>query len=63
MKAYELMLRAKALRDGLNAEDTAEARSLLERAIELDPDYARAYMYLADTYVVDLWLGLADEEA
>ncbi|MDH3667588.1 MAG: adenylate/guanylate cyclase domain-containing protein [Paracoccaceae bacterium] len=63
MKAYELMLRAKALRDGLNAEDMAKARSLLERAIEIDPGYARAYMYLADTYVVDLWLGLANEEA
>jgi TolB-like protein len=63
MKAYELMLQGKALRDGLNAEDTAEARGLLEKAIELDPRYARAHMYLADTYVIDLWLGLATPEA
>lgn len=63
MLAYELLLKAKALRDGLNADDTAQARRLLERALELDPDYARVYMYLADTYVVDLWLGLADEGA
>jgi TolB-like protein len=63
MKAYELMLQGKSLRDGLNAEDTAEARRLLEKAIKLDPRYARAHMYLADTYVVDLWLGLAAPDA
>lgn len=59
MKAYEYMLRGKSLRDGLNAEDTAAARQLFEKALKLDPRYARAYMYLADTYVVDTWLGLA----
>jgi TolB-like protein len=63
MKAYELMLRSKALRDGLNARDTAKARALLERAISLDPSIARSYMYLSDTYVIDLWLGLADADA
>lgn len=63
MKAYDLMLRAKALRDGLNARDTASARGLLERAVALDPTVARTYMYLSDTYVVDLWLGLASPDA
>ncbi|MFC6636909.1 adenylate/guanylate cyclase domain-containing protein [Sulfitobacter sp. JBTF-M27] len=63
MKAYELMLKAKSLRDGLNARDTASARALLERAVALDPSVARAYMYLSDTYVVDLWLGLAGSDA
>ena len=63
MKAYELMLRSKALRDGLNARDTAKARALLERAVALDPSIARSYMYLSDTYVIDLWLGLADADA
>ncbi len=63
MKAYELMLRSKALRDSLNARDTAKARALLERAIALDPSIARSYMYLSDTYVIDLWLGLADPDA
>lgn len=63
MKAYELMLKGKALRDGLNARDTARARALLERAIALDPTIARSYMYLSDTYVIDLWLGLADAVA
>ncbi len=63
MKAYDLMLRSKALRDGLNARDTAKARALLERAVALDPSIARSYMYLSDTYVIDLWLGLADSDA
>lgn len=63
MKAYEYMLQGKHLRDGLNAEDNARARVALEKALKLDPNYARAYMYLADTYVVDLWLGLAEEDA
>ncbi|MGI9372906.1 MAG: hypothetical protein ACR2OJ_10460, partial [Hyphomicrobiales bacterium] len=60
---YELLLHAKALRDALNAQDTAKARKLLEKALELDPGYARVYMYLSDTYIVDLWLGLAEENA
>jgi len=63
MKAHELMLQAKALRDRLNVEDIAQARILLENAIALDPKYARAHMYLADTYVVDLFLGVATEGA
>jgi TolB-like protein/Tfp pilus assembly protein PilF len=63
MKAYELLLQGKALRDGLNPEDTARAKQCFEKVLQLDPNYARAYMYLADTYVVDLWLGLADEDA
>jgi adenylate cyclase len=63
MKSYELLLKGKALRDGLNANDNAKAKSYFEKALELDPNYARVYMYLADTYVVDMWLGLADEDA
>ena len=63
MKAYELLLKGKSLRDGLNAEDTDKARNLYKKALELDPRYARVYMYLADTYVVDSWLGLADSNA
>ncbi len=63
MKAYELLLKGKALRDGLNATDNAKAKTFFQKALELDPGYARAYMYLADTYVVDLWLGLAETNA
>ncbi len=58
IKAYECMLQAKSIRDSFNAEDTERARSLFEKAIELDPRYSRAYMYLSDTYLVDILLGL-----
>jgi tetratricopeptide (TPR) repeat protein len=62
MKAYEFMLQGKSVRDSFGADDTARARRLFEKAIELDPRYARAHSYLADTYFVDLLLGLASED-
>ena len=42
MKAYELMLQGKAYRDMLSAEGNAGARRCCEKALELDPRYARA---------------------
>jgi len=63
MKAYEFMLQAKSIRDSFGAEDTARARRLFEKAIELDPRYSKAYMYLADTYLVDILLGIETEDA
>lgn len=63
MKAYELMLQGKAYRDLLSAEGNAAARLCCQKAIELDPRYARAYMYLSDSYIVDVWLGLAEADA
>ena len=62
MKAYELMLQGKAYRDLLSAGGNAAARRCCEKAIELDSRYARAYMYLSDSYIVDAWLGLAGKE-
>jgi len=63
MKAYELMLQGKAYRDLLSAEGNAAARSCCQKAIELDPRYARAYMYLSDSYIVDVWLGIGASDA
>jgi TolB-like protein len=63
MKAYELMLQGKAYRDLLSAEGNEAARRCCHKAIELDPRYARAYMYLSDSYIVDVWLGIADSDA
>ncbi len=57
------MLQAKSIRDSFGAEDTARARRLFEKAIELDPRYSKAYMYLADTYLVDILLGIETEDA
>jgi tetratricopeptide (TPR) repeat protein len=46
------VLRADALPFG-NSESQAEARRLSERAIELDPNYGRAYLQLAISYYVE----------
>lgn len=41
--AYDLYLRALALHNTLTFEDSLEALRLLDRAIQLDPNYAAAY--------------------
>jgi adenylate cyclase len=41
--AYDLFLRALALHNTLTHEDSREALRLLNRAVDLDPDYAVAY--------------------
>ena len=46
LAAYELVLRADALAWG-TPEGDAEARLLFEKAIEIDPGYARAYAQLS----------------
>ena len=40
MEAYDLVLRGRALSAHLSRADNAQARTLFERAIELDPKYA-----------------------
>jgi TolB-like protein len=46
LEAYECVPRGDALPVG-HPEPEAEARRLFAKAIELDPEYARAYAYLA----------------
>lgn len=50
MDAYEYSLRAKFLRNKWNPEDVKIARSLYEKALELDPDHDASYLGLADCY-------------
>ena len=48
MRAYDCFLRGKALYDKSgDAAAQAEAKRLFEQAVTIDPDYARAYCYLA----------------
>lgn len=47
MAAYELALVAKVLHHRGSREDNAEAQRLIERAIELDPNYAHARAWRA----------------
>ena len=58
------MLRGRELWERFTPEFNREARRLYEKAIELDPDYARAYASLAWTYVIEhseRWAGPEEE--
>jgi adenylate cyclase len=46
MEAYDLVLRGRASLARAKRSDNAEARTLFERAIQLDPNYAPAYVGL-----------------
>ena len=62
LEAYDLVLRGREHFLRFTAEDNIAARRLYEKAIELDPDYARAYASLAWTYLVDA-MRTGSEEA
>jgi len=53
LEAYDCVLRGRQLWERYTPEANLEARRLYEKAIELDPDYARAYASLAWTYMVE----------
>ena len=64
LEAYDCVLRGRELWERSTPEDNREARRLYEKAIELDPDYARAYASLAWTYLVEhteRWVGPEDQ--
>jgi len=48
--AYDLYIHGKVKAGSENGEDTAEAISLLERAVDRDPSFAPAYAQLARAY-------------
>ena len=53
LDAYDHLLRARRYTATLNEEMHAEARTLLEQAIVLDPNYAEAYALLANVYLAE----------
>ncbi len=60
LEAYDCVLRGRELWERFTPEANREARRLYEKAIELDPDYARAYASLAWTFLVEhseRWAG------
>ena len=64
LEAYDCVLRGRERWERFTPEDNREARRLYEKAIELDPDYARAYASLAWTYLLEhreRWAGAEDQ--
>ncbi len=59
--AYDVFLRGVELFHHFVKEDNQAARALFHRAIELDPNYARAYANLAWTYQRDFADGWAED--
>lgn len=60
LEAYDLVLRARPALQRPARAGIVEARALLRRAIELDPNYAAAYAGLADTYHIAVAMGWAE---
>jgi len=60
LEAYDLVLRARPAFQRPTRANNVEARALLRRAIQLDPNYAAAYAALAETYHVAVSWGWAE---
>ncbi len=63
LAAYDCLLRVYQHVHRFTSADIAPARSLLERAIELDPGSARAHAYLSFFEMSDWIWGKSDDEA
>ena len=50
LTAYDLLLRGKHCLAQGSQQQVLEARAMLQRSLELDPEYAEAYVVLAETY-------------
>jgi len=61
MEAYDLVLRARALSNRSTRAANREARDLLARAIEMAPDYAEAYVALAEAESLRGLLGWRED--
>ena len=63
LEAWELYLRARRTLSDLRTRDMRYAIPLLERAIELDPEFALAHAALAETsYELYSWMGAREED-
>jgi len=56
--AYDALLQGREYVHRLTPEDFAKALSYFEKAIQLDPNYAKAYAALAGAYSSGSWMGL-----
>jgi adenylate cyclase len=60
LNAYELVLLAREARHRFNKKDNAKSLELSERAVALDPQYARAHVALAWTHFQDAMHGYTE---
>jgi TolB-like protein/DNA-binding winged helix-turn-helix (wHTH) protein/cytochrome c-type biogenesis protein CcmH/NrfG len=60
LEAYDYVLRARPALQQPTRTNVVEARTLLRRAVELDPNYAAAYAALAQTYHTTTSMGWAE---
>lgn len=63
LEAYDLVLRARPALQRPARASVVEARALLRRAIDLDPNYAAAHAALAETFYVAVSMGWAESPA
>jgi tetratricopeptide (TPR) repeat protein len=61
LAAYDYALRARPALQRPDRANNVEARALLRRAIELDPNYAAVYAELAETYQIAVAMGWAEQ--
>lgn len=61
LTAYDLLIAGRARLSRFARDDVAEARKLLQRSLEVDPDCAMTYALLAHTYWTDWWAGWATD--
>jgi len=61
LKAYEQYLKGLYYHLGRRREHVLKARKFFEEAIRIDPDYGRAYTWLANTYLDEMDLRLTKQ--
>ena len=61
LDAYECVLRAIGFWDAVSLEAHAAIRACLERAVELDPNYASAWAWLANFYLDEYRFGFNEQ--
>ena len=57
LEVYEFYLRGQHLQAKMTRRDLVKARDMYERAIELDPDFASAYLGLAQNHLWSFFFG------
>lgn len=63
LEAYDYVLRARPALQRPTRASLVEARALLRRALDLDPNYAAAHAALAETFYIAASLGFAESPA